>query len=175
MNGKWPILLPAEALEQLSDDEFWNYARELASLAPVDTDTYPEAYLRCALSSGDYLIPLTALHEVMLPSQDTHKGHLYTFLPSMPVWMVGVFAWRGETIAVIDLDAYFSTIVSGPGNDTGAESTLLIADCSGLAIGLLVPVVGLTTETASGAPVLDVPEILVDVVQQIRDVLTHHE
>ena len=170
MSRKWPILLPAEVLERLSDEEFWSYAHELASPIPTDTEaeTLSEGYLRCQLRCGDYLIPLTALHEVMLPPQDDREAHPYALLPAIPAWMVGVFAWRGETIAVIDLDAYFSTIVTGPGNDPTSAFTLLIADCSGTPIGLLVPTIGPAT-IQSEIPVLELQAILEDVVQQIKD------
>ena len=176
MSRKWPILLPAEVLERLSDEEFWSYAHELASPTPTDTDTEAETlseeYLRCQLRSGDYLIPLTALHEVMLPPQHGREVHSYVLLPAIPAWMVGVFAWRGETIAVIDLDAYFSTIVTGPGSDPTCASTLLIADCSGTPIGLLVPTIGPAT-IQSEVPVLELQAILEDIVQQIKDACPH--
>lgn len=172
MSRKWPILLPAEVLERLSDEEFWSYAHELASPAPSDTDTEAETlseeYLRCQLRSGDYLIPLKALHEVMLPPQDGREAHPYALLPAIPAWMVGVFSWRGETIAVIDLDAYFSTIVTVPGNDPTSASTLLIADCSGTPVGLLVPTIGPAT-IQSEVPVLELQVILEDIVQQIKE------
>jgi chemotaxis signal transduction protein len=189
MSRKWPILLPAEALEQLSDEEFWSYANELALLAPTDAgteaETLPEEYLRCQLCSGDYLIPLTALQEVLLPPQDVREAYPYALLPTIPVWMAGVFAWRGETIAVIDLDAYLfgdrkeaplrplSDQVAyenevAPHVAMNLTSALLIAGCSGPPIGLLVPTVGSTTIPAE-APVLDLRAILEDVVQQIKD------
>ncbi len=189
MSRKWPILLPAEALEQLSDEEFWSYANELALLAPTDAgteaETLPEEYLRCQLCSGDYLIPLTALQEVLLPPQDVREAYPYALLPTIPAWMVGVFAWRGETIAVIDLDAYLfgdrKESPLRPLNDQVAYENevathvvinltpaLLIASCSGPPIGLLVPTVGSTT-IPSEAPVLDLRAILEDVVQQIKD------
>jgi len=206
MSRKWPILLPAEALEQLSDEEFWSYANELVLLHPADAkelkrapqaslrvptdagteaETLLEEYLRCQLCSGDYLIPLTALQEVLLPPQDVREAYPYALLPTIPAWMVGVFAWRGETIAVIDLDAYLfgdrKESPLRPLNDQVAYENevathvvinltpaLLIASCSGPPIGLLVPTVGSTT-IPSEAPVLDLRAILEDVVQQIKD------
>jgi hypothetical protein len=112
--------------------------------------------------------------------------------------MPGVVAWRGETIAVIDLDAY----LSGYPLDLLDEGTLLVAKYAGLPVGLLVPAIGQTTLLQSGeeipltgdsmsvldqlpswflssraafvkgmqggAPVLDLPLLLADVVQQIE-------
>lgn len=166
MNGKWPGALTAEALVSLSDEEFWRYARELALLTP--TKTSPAEYLRCELSCGRCLIPMTSLYEVVPPP------HHFALLPAIPAWMSGVFAWHPETIAVVDLDAYLSANQSQTGNDP--EGTLLIARYSGLAVGLLVPTTGLATiaepvseHEESGSFILDIPVVLMDIVQQIRD------
>ncbi len=180
MNGKWPATLTAETLEQLSDEEFWRYAHELSLQAP--TETPPVEYLKCELGCGDYLMPLTALYEVV-PSP-----HQFALLPSIPTWMPGVFAWHGETIAVVDLDAYLLANASQPVNDPARSSssgyslineapiwTLLVANHSGLPVGLLVPASSLTMTTGksdheqSEAVVLDLPIVLRDLVQQIRD------
>ncbi len=166
MNVKWPGTLTAEALVSISDEEFWRYARELALLTP--TKTSPAEYLRCELSCGRCLIPMTSLCEVVPPP------HHFALLPAIPAWMPGVFAWHPETIAVVDLDAYLSANQSQAGNDP--EGTLLIAGYSGLAVGLLVPTTGLATTAEpvseheeSGSLILDIPLVLMDIVQQIRD------
>ena len=179
MSGKWPPILTADALEHLSDEEFWGYVHECASFTPPAPS--PEEYLKCELSSGDCLISLTALYEVMPCPQH------FALLPATPAWMVGIFAWRGETIAVIDLDAYLST----PASETdptlahdpeagynhvpdksalycGRPGQLLIANCSDLPVGLLVATRGVTT-TQSEASVLDIPAILMDIVQRIGE------
>ncbi len=164
------------ALSQLSDEEFWNYAYELASAPPqgvikgvinhAPTNGLERTeYLLCKFRSGDYLIPLTALHEVVLAPHDIL--HAWALLPGMPAWMVGVTAWRDETIAVIDLDAYLGhsqdsldpTLLSLPLLYPASSPTLLIASCDtlngrakagilsggqvtyGLPIGLLVPAI----------------------------------
>ncbi|HEY6407633.1 MAG TPA: chemotaxis protein CheW [Ktedonobacteraceae bacterium] len=119
-------------LEQLSDDEFWDYARTLAHQVPVAVQT--EEYLECTLSNGSCLIPLTALNEVVLPP------HRLALLPTTPEWMSGVVAWRGEVIAVIDLSMY----LSGHTLDL-SNGILLVAHHAGPAIGLLVPSIGQTT------------------------------
>src|SRR5579859_2916875 len=174
-------------LEQLSDDEFWDYARTLAHQAPVAAQT--EEYLECTLSYGSCLIPLTALNEVVLPP------HRLALLPTTPEWMPGVVAWRGEVIAVMDLSMY----LSGHTLDL-SNGILLVAHHAGPAIGLLVPSIGQTTpiqhdaQLALQSPaetvgvsswylpsrasfvkgiqkeslILDMPSLLADAIQQIE-------
>src|SRR2546423_2052460 len=170
---------PGWNLEQLSDEEFWDYARQLARQVPAAAR--PEEYVTCKLSRGDCLIPLTALYEVVRPP---HRPDL---LPAIPEWMPGIVAWRGETIAVIDLDAY----LSGYPADLPDEGILLVANYDGLPVGLLVPTIGQTTPLQSGgvnqlpswylssraafvkglqgeAPRLELPLLLAHAVQQIE-------
>jgi chemotaxis signal transduction protein len=170
---------PGQNLAQLSDEEFWDYARKLAHQMPAASQ--PEECVTCKLSRGDCLIPLTALYEVVRPP------HQLALLPAIPEWMPGIVAWRGETIAVIDLDAY----LSGYPADLPDESILLVANYAGLPVGLLVPTIGQTTPLQSGgayqlpswylssraafvkglqgeAPVLDLPLLLAHAVQQIE-------
>lgn len=178
MNGKWPATLTAETLEQLSDEEFWHYAHKLA--VEGSTETPSVEYLKCELGRGDYLIPLTALHEIV-PSP-----HQFALLPSMPTWMPGVFAWHGEIITVVDLDAYLLAKASQPVNDPVWPSspgyslindapawTLLVANHCDLPVGLLVPASSLTMTTGKSdyeqSNVLDLPKVLTDLVRQIRD------
>ncbi|GAC1672263.1 MAG: hypothetical protein NVS9B9_29710 [Ktedonobacteraceae bacterium] len=174
-------------LEQLSDDEFWDYARTLAHQAPVAAQT--EEYLECTLSHGSCLIPLTALNEVVLPP------HRLALLPTIPEWMPGVVAWRGEVIAVMDLSMY----LSGHTLDL-SNGILLVAHHAGPAIGLLVPSIGQTTPIQQDAQlvlqnpaetvgvsswylpsrasfvkgiqkeslILDMPSLLADAIQQIE-------
>ncbi len=92
----------SQNLALLSDEEFWRYAQELAHTTPSPT-LPPRAYLKCTLGEEGYCIfPLTALREVV-----TTPRSLAT-LPASPPWMLGITAWRGEPIAVLDLTAYFS-------------------------------------------------------------------
>ena len=170
---------PGQNLAQLSDEEFWDYARKLAHQMPAAAQ--PEECVTCKLSRGDCLIPLTALYEVV------HPPHQLALLPAIPEWMPGIVAWRGETIAVIDLDAY----LSGYPADLSDEGILLVANYAGLPVGLLVPTIGQTTPLQSGgvdqlpswylssraafvkglqgeAPVLDLPLLLAHAVQQIE-------
>jgi chemotaxis signal transduction protein len=170
---------PGQNLAQLSDEEFWDYARKLAHQMPAAAQ--PEECVTCKLSRGDCLIPLTALYEVVRPP------HQLALLPAIPEWMPGIVAWRGETIAVIDLDAY----LSGYPADLPDEGILLVANYVGLPVGLLVPTIGQTTPLQSGevyqlpswylssraafvkglqgeAPVLDLPLLLAHAVQQIE-------
>jgi len=168
MNVKWPGTLTAEMIESISDEEFWRYARELALL--TSTEASPVEYLKCELSCGRCLIPTTSLYEVIPPP------HHFALLPAIPAWMPGVFAWHPETIAVVDLDAYLSANKSQAGRMEASTGTLLIARYSGLAVGLLVPTTGLETTVepvseheASGSFILDIPVVLMDMVQQIKD------
>ncbi|HTD19297.1 MAG TPA: chemotaxis protein CheW, partial [Ktedonobacteraceae bacterium] len=119
-------------LEQLRDDEFWDYARALARQVPAAAQS--EDYLECALGTGTCLIPLTMLNEVVLPP------HRLTLLPATPEWMPGIVAWRGEAIAVIDLTLY----LSGHPVDL-SNAILLIVNHANISIGLLVPSIGQTT------------------------------
>jgi chemotaxis signal transduction protein len=93
-----------------------------------------EEYVTCKLSRGRCLIPQAALYEVVRPP------HRFTVLPVTPHWMLGLVAWRGETIAAIDLDAYLSDYPA----DFPNEGMLLIANhesYTNLPLGLLVPTI----------------------------------
>lgn len=99
---------PAHAsfLAQLSDNEFWSHAAEMAYHLSAATDSrnseedIANDYLLCELGQGACLLPLASLHEVMvLPAH-------FTRLPFTPSWLLGVMAWRDEAIAVVDLTAY---------------------------------------------------------------------
>lgn len=113
--------LQVRSLEQLSDEAFWGYAFNAANPVP-HLPAKLDAYLVCQLSSGPWLLPLDALHEIVLTSQ------LYTHLPATPQWMPGLMAWRGDAIAVINLDAYLCTLQERPyTHSTIHEGSLLIA------------------------------------------------
>jgi chemotaxis signal transduction protein len=132
----------AHFLEQLSEQEFWQYAQDLAH-----TEILPllnsEEYLECETMNDRYLISLRALHEIVPPP------HKLTFLPLCPSWMLGITAWRGHIIPVVDLAAYF--FVQLPQNDTSqapipsvyphSNSFLLILDGGHCFLGLQVPIV----------------------------------
>src|SRR5437764_15068177 len=91
------------ALEQLSDEEFWRYARKLAStINRARTGVIhhaPTEHLVCKLSRGYCMGPLAALHEVVQPPQGRHKTYPYTPLRAVPEWMLGRVGWRRHTIA----------------------------------------------------------------------------
>jgi chemotaxis signal transduction protein len=124
-------------LEQLRDDEFWDYARALARQVPAAAQS--KDYLECILGTGTCLLPLTTLNEVVLPP------HRLSLLPATPQWMPGIVAWRGEAIAVIDLTLY----LSGHAVDL-SNAILLIANHANIPIGLLVPSIGQTTSMQQG-------------------------
>lgn len=178
------------SLEQLSDEAFWAYASSAAN--PVaHLPPEPDAYVVCQLSSGSWLLPLDALDEIIPASQP------YTRLPATPLWMPGLMAWRGDVIAVIDLDAYLSTLQTIPcACSTCHEGLLLIAHVGTRPLAFHVSAIGATrtideeqmqssTERTSVADklrpmllgryaeswVLDMRRLLNGIVQQI-DVLT---
>lgn len=177
--------LSAYNFEQMSDEEFWNYARKRASVVPQissQEEDYQDQYLECKLSWGNCLIPLKTIVEVVPPP------HRFAQLPVTPGWMRGLVAWRGETFAVIDLDMYLCGVSASP-----LDGMLLVASHTDLTVGLLVPGVGLTTTVQfeqmnpstepsmfytpiragvvrgvyAEEPVLDISALLPDVVQQI--------
>lgn len=178
--------LSTQRLVQITDEEFWQYARARANEDASDPSSSersrPDQYLECELRRGNCLVPLCAIEEVVPPP------HRIALLPLVPRWMPGVAAWRRETIAVVNLDMYLSGI-----DAPSTEGILLITRHTELIIGLCVPAVGLTTTiefqqvapsigpsmlytpTRAGVvkgvyaevPVLDVPALLSDIAQQI--------
>ena len=177
--------LSTNDIERMADEDFWNYARTRAGIAPrisSQESNYQDHYLECELSCGNCLIPLNAIVEVLPSSRQ------YTHLPLIPTWMSGLFAWRGISIPLIDLDMYLCGVsFSRPGG------MFLIANYSDKTVGLLVPAIGLTTTVQfeqvnpsiepsvfympiragvirgiyAEEPVLDVAALLSDIVQQI--------
>jgi chemotaxis signal transduction protein len=127
--------LNIQDLERMSDEEFWSYARQRAHAAPGPA-SHAE-YVDCRLSGSSCLVPLHDLAEVVSPPYRLAR------LPGMPAWMAGIMAWRGETIAVVNLNLYFFSPQSAdlPLMNNGA---LLIVHAVGHALGLLVPSLGVT-------------------------------
>jgi chemotaxis signal transduction protein len=173
-------------LERMSDEEFWNYAHKRAGIIPQGSSQerdYQDQHLECELSRGNCFIPLKAIIEVVPPP------HRFAQLPVTPSWMRGLVAWRGEAMAVIDLDMYLCGVNASP-----LDGILLMANHADITVGLLVPGVGLTTTVQfeqmnlstgpsvfytpmragvvkgiyAEEPVLDVSALLPDVVQQIE-------
>jgi len=129
--------LSTNDLEQMADEEFWNYARAHADTVPPISSqkrNYHDQHLECELSRGNCLIPLKAIVEVLPSSQQ------YTRLPLIPTWMRGLIAWRGEVIPLSDLDMYICGVSS-----SRLSGMLLIAKYMDLSVGLLVPGMRLTT------------------------------
>ncbi|HYK85807.1 MAG TPA: chemotaxis protein CheW [Ktedonobacteraceae bacterium] len=124
-------------LASLSDEAFWAYARELAQ--SIEQAAHPEEYLECRLRNGLCFLALNALYAVVFPP------HSIAALPATPFWMPGIVAWRGEVIAVIDLEAY----LAGQPMEGVQDGTLLVAHSEGLPVGLLVPGVGNIRQRAS--------------------------
>jgi len=127
-------------LEQLSDQEFWDHAQSLATQENRPSTT-SEEYLECHTEQGHYLLPLQALCEVVPPP------YKFTLLPLHPVWMLGITAWRGHVIPVVDLASYFiSHATDEPGTTQhtypDTNSTLLILDNGNLPLGIQIASVG---------------------------------
>lgn len=174
----------------MSDEEFWNYARQRASAAP-ELPSHAE-YLECRLSDSACLIPLGALAEVLPPPYRLAR------LPGIPAWMAGIMAWRGETIAVVNLDLYFFSPQSADATRV-ADGMLLVVHALGQALGLLVPAFGMTTTIEleeivpladsthalllkdagifegmyAGMPLLNISALLTSLVQQIGMATAH--
>jgi len=162
MNGIWPEILQVETLGLLSDEDFWNYAQQIAHIVPPEI--HPNEYLRCELGGSYCLFPLSALYEVVSPP------HRFTLFPAAPIWMPGILVWRGETIAVIDLAMYLSHNVRETNSvQSPAESILLVANYASLPIGLFVSAIELATTVVSEEEQLDVAAMLDEIVQQIRN------
>src|SRR5579859_5284374 len=128
--------LNIQDLEQMNDEEFWNYARQRARF--VSEQPSHAEYLECKLSGSTCLVPLSDLAEVLPPP------YRLALLPGMPEWMAGIMAWRGETIAVVNLDLYFS-FSQNPNLPRATDGMLLVVYSPGQALGLLVSALGMTT------------------------------
>lgn len=134
----------ASQLKQISDDEFWALARQQAVV--TENCVAREEYLECKLDgAGGYcLLALAALRQVVLP-----RHHL-ALLPAMPGWMIGLVAWRGDTLAVVDLAAYLADSTY-PRIEQPSEGVLLVTNANSEEkprLSLLVPAIGLTTPIA---------------------------
>ncbi len=178
--------LSTNDLERMADEEFWNYARAYANTVPPissDENNYQDQYLECELSSGTCLIPLKDVIEI-LPSPQ-----LTTHLPLAPIWLRGLVSWRNEAIPLVELDSYLNGVITPL-----SQGMLVIAAYRATTVGLFVPGVDLTstvqfkqaqsfpepgifyTPVRAGVikgnyaekPVLDIPALIPDVIQQIE-------
>ena len=155
---------PAQRLGNMSEEEFWAFAREQAGgdlVSPSPQNAQTGQYLECVLRQGTCLLPLAAIEEV-LPSPAR-----YTLLPAMPRWMPGLTAWRGEVMAVINLEAYLSGI-----DLPSTGGLLLCTHHAELALGLFLPAIGpsialdgesnSTSEAQEGRPQGSPPRVYLD-------------
>jgi chemotaxis signal transduction protein len=165
-----------QSIDSLTEEEFWDYARALANQIPAPLSTFSQEYLICELSQEAYVFPLSALNEVV------PAPHRFARLPAMPTWMPGLVAWRGQTIAVVDLDAY----LSGHSIAHPNEGTLLVANQGDITLGLLVSTIGKTTTTGRPSnllatdsvallsdtererPIFDMPAFFSEVIEKIE-------
>lgn len=128
--------LSIQKLERMGEEEFWSYARQRAHIVPESPSR--AEYVECKLGSGTCLVALRDLAEVLSPP------HRLARLPGMPFWMAGIMAWRGETIAVVNLDVYILPVPTLPFPQV-VDSMLLVAHTHNQTLGLLVPALGFTT------------------------------
>lgn len=181
--------LNIQDLEQMDDEEFWKYARRRAHSVP-ESPSHTE-YLECKLSRQACLIALRDLAEVLPPP------HRFARLPGMPAWMAGIMAWRGETIAVVNLDFYFLPS-SNADLSQGTDGMLLMLHSTERTLGLLVPALGFTSTIESeqvlppdnsagfaagdagivagiykDVPILNISTLLAGLVQQIGMATSH--
>jgi len=152
---------PAQRLGNMSEEEFWAFARKQASgdaVSPSSENARAGHYLECVLRQRSCLLPLAAIEEV-IPSPAR-----YALLPAMPRWMPGLAAWRGEVMAVVNLEAYLSGI-----DLPSTGGLLLCMSHANLALGLFLPAIGPTIAPGKeqGTDVLDIDTLLTDVVRQI--------
>lgn len=175
-------------LERMSEEEFWEYARQRAHIIP-ELPSRTE-YLECKLDGGTCLLALRDLAEVLPPP------HRLARLPGMPTWMVGIMAWRGETIAVVSLHASLWSACPLPLPQT-MDGMLLVAHAGNRTLGLLVPALGFTTTIEyekitpgspgqipgegtsivegmyTDVPILNMSALLISLVQQIGMATAH--
>src|SRR6185369_1619514 len=114
-------------LEQLSNDAFWQLAADAAHAFPV-TQVPSDDYLECVLAHGRCLLPLVAMREIVSPP------YYFSRFPASPSWMVGIGAWRGETIAIVDLDAYLFQHAAHPPHGV-KDGILVVAQLDDLLLG----------------------------------------
>lgn len=174
----------------MSEEEFWEYARQRAHAIP-ELPSRAE-YLECKLDRGTCLIALRDLAEVLPPP------HRLARLPGMPVWMAGIMAWRGETIAVVSLDAYLRS-AHASSLPRAMDGMLLVTHTANRTLGLLVSALGFTTTVEyekisaspgspdrgagegtgivegmyADVPILNMSALLTDLVQQIGMATAH--
>lgn len=140
-------------LERFSDDEFWQYALQQANRAGEGDQHFHHAqhvqhdeYVECKLEDGGHhcWLALDALIQALPPPRR------FALLPAMPSWMIGLLAWRGETLAVIDLAAYLTDSQQAVGGQSAQSKLVILHDAgekkrSFPPIALLVADIGLTT------------------------------
>ncbi len=120
----------------MTDEAFWEYARQRAHLVP-EAPSYTE-YIECKLSNKTCMISLRDLMEVLSPP------HRMARLPDMPIWMTGIMAWRGEIIAVANLDRYLWH--TNETNTSWTANGIVVVLCQNTEVlGLLIPELGLTS------------------------------
>jgi len=179
----------AQFLAQLDDAAFWEYATAMSPSPALQASPQASELLLCKLEEVSCLPPLQHLREIL----STHPH--YTVLPEHPTWMLGVMAWRGEIVPILDLSAYLMQRSARWRRD----DALLITEYDQYIVGWLVSAVEtipaykseadigtpsqeawysslpptIIAQTYASLPLLDLEKLMFDVVQHIRVVFAH--
>lgn len=134
-------------LEQLSDEDFWQYAASCAYMTPLVSASV-EGYLVCQFGLIGCFFPLASLRAVIPPPAQ------FSLLPATPSWMLGLTAWLSTPLAVVDFTAYLmqhhpspplsSSSINALDELTAPETArsknnLLVIQHEDMLCGLLVP------------------------------------
>ena len=120
----------AQFLAQLDDAAFWEHAVTLSCSTSQMLPPTLELLL-CTSETSSYLLPLSYLREILSAPRES------TILPEHPPFMLGLIAWRGEIVPVLDLCSFL--LDHSP--QWRREDTLLITEYDHSFIGWLVPMV----------------------------------
>lgn len=125
----------APLLEKMDDEEFWAYAAAYAQKVPAEQTTNNN-FLVCDLHIFGCLLDLATLR-VVVPSPSR-----VSLLPMAPSWMLGVTAWSGIPLAVVDLCTY---LFGRDYKTSQAPSMLLVVQDNDILLGFSAPVIGMST------------------------------
>lgn len=125
----------AALLANMDDEQFWAYVAACAQVVPGEQASSND-FLVGDLGVCGCLINLAAIR-VVEPLPD----HV-SLLPRSPTWLLGIVAWSGSPLAVIDLRAY---VLHCPVEPVRAPALLLVAQHNDMLLGFSVPVLGIST------------------------------
>jgi len=134
-------------LEQLTDEAFWEFAATCAR-SPSSQQVQTEEYVICRIGGNvECLVALAELHAVVpAPSR-------FSLLPAAPAWMLGITAWIGKLLAVVDLGAY---LTQSPASHS-PYSTILLVRYEQHLLGFATSITG-TLAHLDAAHIVQLPE-----------------